>query len=169
MSRLTTALLVAGPRSVGPWDDRIWRIALHASLVEGGSAAYWIPTPETPPLHIVSPSEVVIEDPDVDGLLDTTLLMLASQLGGEQVEAFLIETHNMTLENGVRRIAKFWELLPDTRDALAGMLSSSVRLGVTIFDDLTLFNDQVVLALRDYGFDLDTFSIDPLRLDTPVQ
>lgn len=168
MTRLTTALLVAGPRSVGPWDDRIWRIALHASLVEGGSAAYWSVTPSLPALHDAKPGEVVIEYPDTECIVDTTLMMLATYLGGEQVEALLVDTHNITLDDETRKIANCWELLPDTRTQLAKVLASSLRLGVTELDELTLLNTQAVEGLREFGFDVDVFALRPRELNTPV-
>lgn len=169
MTRSTTALLIAGPRSVGPWDDRVWRIALHASLVEGGSAAYWLVTPTLPELHQVVPSEVVLEYPDVMGVVDAVLMMVASHLGGAQVEGLLCDTHNIATDGDVRRIARYWELFADTRSGLVDLLSPYVRLGITVLDDLSLIDSEVVSVLRHLGFDVDVFALSSLSSEVPSE
>lgn len=157
MTRVTTALMFASPRSIGPWGDRAWRLALHASLVEGGAAAYWTATPTTPAQHEVSSSEVEVEMPDMDGVIDATVLLLASHLGDEQVEALLIESHLLSIQDGVRTIARYWELFPDTRAQICELLSAQVRVGITLLEDLCLIDVEVINALRQLGFDVDLF------------
>jgi hypothetical protein len=160
MSRQTTAYLTVSPKTIAPWGDRTWRISLASQLVEGGSAAYWITTPTQPAENLVSPDEIVIEQPSKEFLLDSILLMLAAHVGDDQIEGYLIDTQNLTLQDGVRKLAPFWDIsAPEVRAFLARKLSEKVRLGITLLENLSLVNDEVINDLRAYGFDVDVFEL----------
>lgn len=157
MSRQTEALLTVSSRTSGPWGDRVWRCALTAQLVVGGSAAYWLVTPTQPANHSVSPAEIIIEVPDDDGMVDAIVMLLSVHLGGEDVEGNLLETHNVSVEDGVRMIAPYWELAPEVGIYLAETMAADVRLGVVMLEQPVMVTEGVLSQLRGMGFDLDVF------------
>ena len=158
MSKQTTALLTVGPKSIAPWGDRAWRIALTAQLVSANSGDYWIVTPTEPANHVVVPSEVLVEAPQQESLIESIIMLLAAHLGDEDVEACLSETHNMEVTDGVRTIAPYWDLSDKrTFGYLTGRLSQMVRLGITVLDEMSLVTPEVIADLRLLGFDVDVF------------
>ena len=160
MTRPTTALLSAGPRTAGAWGDRAWRVALTAQLVSGGSADYWIVTPTVPALHSVEPAELPIEQPGAEFVVDSILLMLAAHLGDSAVEGYLLDSGNISLEGETRVIAPYWDVsAPSTAGYLAGRMSELVRIGITVLDELSPASDEVVDVLRQLGFDVDVFGL----------
>jgi hypothetical protein len=157
MTRVSTALLTIGPRLVGSYGERAWRISGSAQIVEG-STPYWITTPTQPSQYQVSPSEIEVAAPQDDCVIESILFLLASHFGGEAVENYLLETHNISLgENGTRQLARFYELVDETKYFLARNLCETLRLGVIRLDDSSLVNDGVIGALRDLGFDVEVF------------
>lgn len=158
MSRQTTALLFIGPRTLSPWADRAWRVSATAQVVEN-SGAYWIVTPTLPSQHRVSPAEVSVHAPFAEAVVDSVLFLLAAHFGDDEVENYLVETHNVSLQGGTRELAPFYELADTTREYLARKMSEVVRLGFTRLDDLSLVNDNVIAALLRYGFDVEIFDL----------
>lgn len=156
MSRQSTALLTVGPRSIAPWGDRAWRVSGTAQLVEG-STPYWIVTPTLPAIHSATPAEVEVVVPHPEAVVASVLMFLAAHFGDEDVEAYLVETHNVTLRDDVREIAPYYELADETMRFLADHLSRTLRLAVTLLDDFSLVDDEVVAELRALGFDVDVF------------
>lgn len=156
MSRQSTALLTVGPRSIAPWGDRAWRVSGTAQLVEG-STPYWIVTPTLPASHSATPAEVEVVVPHPEAVVASVLMFLAAHFGDEDVEAYLVETHNVTLRDGVREIAPYYELADETVRFLADHLSRTLRLAVTLLDDFSLVDDEVIAELRALGFDVDVF------------
>jgi hypothetical protein len=158
MSKQTTALLTVGPRSIAPWGDRAWRITLTAQLVSANSGDYWIVTPTEPANHVVVPSEVLVEVPQQESLIESVIMLLAAHLGDEDVEACLLETHNIDTSVSVRTIPAYWDISDGrTFEYLTGRLSQMVRLGITVLDDMSLVTPDVVGDLRLLGFDVDVF------------
>jgi hypothetical protein len=158
MSKQTTALLTVGPKSIAPWGDRAWRIALTAQLVSANSGDYWIVTPTEPANHVVVPAEVLVEMPHRDSLIESILMLLAAHLGDEDVEACLIDTHNIEVTEGVRTVAPYWDVSDKrTFEYLTVRLSQLVRLGVTVLDEMSLVSPDVIADLRLLGFDVDVF------------
>ena len=157
MTRQTTAMMMVGPRSVSPWGDRIWRLALSAQLVEGNEP-YWLVSVTQPANHEVKPDTVGIASPDTDNVVMSIVMLLAAHLGSGEVENFLVETHNLTLLENVREIAPFYDLSENTTRALVKELTSSVRLGFTLMEELSLVDAGLVGALRGLGFDVEVFA-----------
>jgi len=158
MSKQTTALLMFGPTSIAPWGDRVWRVAATAQLVEG-SAPYWIFTPTEPAETAASPQMVEVAAPNPEAVVESILMMAAAWFGDSKVENCLIETHNLTMNEGVRELAPFYELAESTQHFLARHLSGNIRLGATRLDEQTLLSAEVVRGLRLLGFDFDTFDL----------
>lgn len=158
MTRQSTSLLAIGPRSLSPWGDRAWRVAATAQLVSG-SGAYWIVTPTLPSQHTVSPAEVTVSVPFAEAVVDSVLFLLAAHFGDDEVENYLLETHNVSKQGGTRELAPFYELADTTRDFLANKMSRLVRLAFTRLDDLSLVNDEVLAALMRYGFDVEVYDL----------
>lgn len=160
MTRQTTALLTAGPRYTGSFGDRAWRLAICSQLVEGSDPAYWISSPTAPPLHLVEPDIVEVDVPYSEAVVDSILMVLCAHLGDEQIEGLLLDSHLVSIEDGIRRVAPYWApLADDVRLNLARPLSSYVRVGFTLLDEFSLVNDEVVGRLRALGFDVDVFSL----------
>lgn len=157
LPKQSTALLFVGPKSVAPWNDRVWRIAATAQLVEG-SVPYWIVTPTEPTQHPVTSSGIEVVSPHTEAVVDSLLVLLGAHFGDDEVEGRMVESHNLNVQDGVREIAPFYELASATRAAIASRLCLSVRLGLTRLDDFTLMDDSVIKSLREIGFDLDLFS-----------
>lgn len=161
MTRQTTALLTIGPRTVSPWGDtNIWRVAGTAQLVEGGAAPYWIVTPTSPAEHSVTPSEMSVEMPTADAVVESVAMLLAAHFGADGLASYLEEHHNLTVgADGRRDVAPYWDV-SDARvlDHLARELSPRLRLGFTLLDDLCLVDEEVVTRLRSYGFTVDVFT-----------
>lgn len=160
MSRRSTALLTIGPSTLSPWGDRAWRVAATAQLVEG-SSAYWIVTSTVPAQHYVSPGGVEVPVPHAEAVIDSVLFLLASHFGDDDVENYLVETHNLSLRGGVRELAPFYELADTTKDYLVSKMAGVVRLGFTRLDELSLVNDEVITALLRYGFDVEVYALSP--------
>lgn len=158
MSKQTTALLTVGPKSIAPWGDRAWRIALTAQLVAANSGDYWIVTPTEPSAHAVRTSEVMVAVPQQESLIESVVMILAAHLGDEVVEACLRDTHNIEVVDGVRELAPYWDISePRTFDYLTGRLGELVRVGITILDDMSLVSPPVIGDLRLLGFAVDVF------------
>lgn len=158
MSRQSTALLTVGPRSIAPWGDRAWRVSGTAQLVEG-SVPYWIVTPTEPANHPAKPSEVGVEVPFTEAVVESILLLLALHFGDDNVADLLVEHENLSIDaEGIRTLAPYPELADAVAQRVASSLSSSLRLGLTLLDDLCLIDDDVVASLRDLGFDVDVFA-----------
>lgn len=157
MTRQSTTVLTVGPSSIAPWGDRVWRVSGSAQLVEG-STPYWIVTPTLPANHPATPAEIEVAAPLPGSVVDSVLLLLAVHFGDDDVEAFLTETHNISVEEGVRVIAPYWDLSDETVGFLAEHLSATLRLGFTLLDDLCLVDDVVIETLRALGFDVEVFA-----------
>lgn len=160
MTLVSTALLYVGPKSVGPWGDNAWRISGTAQLVEG-SSPYWIVTSTQPVQHRVTPDEIEVAAPQDACVVESILFLLASHFGGDVVEKYLVETHNISVgQDGTRELARFYEVVDDAKDFLARHLCEVIRLGITRLDETSLVNDAVIGAMRDLGFDLAIFTED---------
>jgi hypothetical protein len=160
MTRQSTALLTVGPRSVAPWGDtHIWRVSGTAQLVEG-SIPYWIVTPTQPPVHRAMPAEVGVEVPYTEAVVESILLLLALHFGDDDLADYLVEHHNLTIdEDGVRLLAPYPELADDVTQFVASRLSASLRLGFTYLDDLCLVSEDVISVLRDdLNFSVSVFA-----------
>lgn len=158
MSRVSTALLAIGPKSIAPWGDRAWRVSATAQLVEG-TTPYWIVTATQPAQHPVVPAAIEVSSPHSESVVESILFLLASHFGEEPVEENLLETHNIQVSNRRHReLARFYELSDHTKDFVAKRMSQQVRLGFTQLDDLSLVNDEVIQTLRAFGFDVEVFS-----------
>lgn len=159
MSRQSTALLTVGPRFTFPWGDdaKAWRVSGSAQLVEG-STPYWIVTPTQPASHNVSPNAVEVVIPHPELVVDSILMLLAAHFGDNNVEAHLEETHNITMRDGVRVIAPYFELSEATAFFLGERLSQSMRLGMTLLDDMSLVDESVISSLRKLGFPVQVFA-----------
>jgi hypothetical protein len=157
MTRVSTALLAIGPKSIAPWGDRAWRVAGTAQLVSA-SVPYWIVTPTQPAQHPVLPDEIEVSSPHSDSVVESILFLLASHFGDEGVEQSLVETHNIQVNDlGHRELARFYELSQHTQAFLATRMSQQVRLGLIHLDDLSLVSDEVIESLRNLGFDVEVF------------
>jgi hypothetical protein len=160
MTRVSTSLLSAGPRFAGSWGDRAWRLALTAQLVEGSDPAYWIVSPTEPALYRVSPDLVEVDVPHSEAVVDSVILMLAVRLGDENVEGLLLDSHLISLVDGVRTIAPYWApLADDVRSNLAAILSRTIRVGFTQLDEMSLADTSVIVSLRELGLDVDEFTL----------
>lgn len=159
MSRQSTALLTISPLASYPWGDRIWRIAATAQLVEG-STPYWIVNPTEPPNHPCQPAEVEVVVPQPDSVIDSILMLVAAHFGNEQVLVSLVERHNITMQEGAREIAPYYELSEPIRSQLARQLGGALRLGITVLEEQSLVDRQVISGLRALGFDVDVFRSD---------
>jgi hypothetical protein len=122
-----------------------------------------------PAEHPVATPEVLISIPYPIAAAEALILALGAHLGDEQVENLLLETHNIELLDGIRHVAPYWELADTARSLLCNHLKSSVRVGLTVLDGLTLATPEVVALLRDYGFDVDVFTLTDSQLATQVE
>lgn len=164
---MSTALLTAGPRYTGAFADRAWRIAVCAQLVEGSDPAYWMVSPTEPALHLVSPELVEVDVPYSEAVVDSVIMLLATHLGDENIEGLLLDSHLVSVEESVRKIARYWApLADDVRSNLAGILSRTIRVGFTLLDDMSLVDELVIEQLRQLGFDVDVFSLSSSSLAT---
>ena len=167
MTRQTTALITAGPRTISPWADRAWRVSVTAQLVEGSDPVYWIVTPTQPALHSVSPDVVEVDGPFTESVVESVLMLLATHLGDEHVEGLLLDSHLVSLDGDVRQIAQFWSpLADDVVVNLSQRLSQTVRIGFTLMDEMTLITENTVRSLRKMGFDVDVFSLTSSAINT---
>ena len=122
-----------------------------------GSAPYWLVTPTSPAEHPVEQDSVTVEQPDTDFVLDSALMVLGAWFGGDRVADYLVETHNLEVRSNSRSIAPFWDFSTSTRTFIAAELSQYIRLGVTVLDELSLVNGEVIDGLRTLGFDVTVF------------
>lgn len=161
MTRLTTATLIVGPRRRAPWGDRLWAVTAYVSLIEGGSAAYWMSTSVDPRQYNARPAEVVIESPDVDATVDSLLILLGAHLGGADVVGLLEATHNISVApDGTREVAPYWELEERVGNQLGQLLARDYRLGFTQLDGECLVDSDVVARLVSMGFDVEVYNLD---------
>jgi hypothetical protein len=163
MSRSTTVLLTLGPRTVGSWADRAYRVSHTAQLVEGGSSAYWLITATTPAEHAVAPDIIRIENPDPSDVVNSIIMLAAAHAGNGNVEGLLLDTHNIEVVDGVRNIAEFWEVEPRTEANLARELAQTIRMSFTLLDEVNLVTEEVTERLIAVGFDVEVFSLNRER------
>ena len=161
MTRVSTALLAVGPKTISPWSDRAYRVHTQAQLVEGGSSAYWIVTPTQPAQRVVVPDEIELPSPSPEGVVTSVVFLLAAHVGSDNTLGLLEDLHDVTLDGNppVARIAPFWELSEMDTHVLAGQLASRVRLAVTLLDDMSIMDGEPLDMLRALGFDLDVFTL----------
>jgi hypothetical protein len=163
MSRSTTVLLTIGPRTVGSWADRAYRVSHTAQLVEGGSSAYWLITPTSPAEHAVAPDVIRIETPDPSDVVNSTIMLAAVHVGNSTAEGILLDAHNVEIVDGVRQVAEFWEVEPRTESNLAATLAPNIRMSFTLLDEMNLVTEEVTERLIAYGFDVEVFSLNRER------
>jgi len=159
MPSFTTSLITAGPKSIAPWGDRKWRIALSAQYVSGSSSDYWLVTPTNPANHAVDGYALTVPQPDHEGVLDSLIYMLAIHLGDDDLEGYLFDHHNIEVADGLRVPVDFWELTESTRQHLGSRLASQFRLAVTVMDEICPVDPAVVRDLRALGFDVDVYTL----------
>jgi hypothetical protein len=127
-------------------------------LVEG-STPYWIVTPTQPAEYTAMPSEIGVEAPYTEAVVESVLLLLSLHFGDDDLAAYLAEHHNLTVDaEGSRTLAPYPELADEVAAEVARRLSSRLRLGFTFLDDDCLVDDEVVACLRDLGFTVDVFA-----------
>jgi ribosomal protein S8 len=161
MSKQTTALLTVGPRSIAPWGDRQWRVAIHAQLVSANSGDYWLVSPTEPAEHPVKSNVVGVEMPSSESVIESILMLLSAYLGDANVEGYLRETANIELVGRERVIAPYFDVsAPETMMYLAARMSDAVRLGITVLDEMSLVDADVIATLRSWGFDVDVYTLD---------
>ena len=159
MTRQSTALLTVGPKYVGSWaDTNRWVVSGSAQLVEG-NIPYWLVTPTEPAQYKVTPSEVTVEVPHAEVVVQSILMVVACWFANDAVLSLLEETHNVELIAGERRIAPYFDLSDDTVLTLSRKLSDVVRLGFTLLDADCLVNEEVISRLRELGFSVDVFAL----------
>lgn len=112
-------------------------------------------------MHPVSNSAIEVVTPYSESVVDSILVFLGAHFGNDEVENLMSESHNMTVEYGVREVAAFYELAIDTRNRIASSLSQSLRLGFTRLDEFSLVDNAVLESLREMGFDIDVFTLEP--------
>jgi hypothetical protein len=156
VSRQSTAVLTISPLASYPWGDRIWRIAATAQLVEG-SSPYWIVTPTEPPAQMCRQSEIEVATAETESVIDSILMLVAAHFGDEQMLDRLVESHNITIHDGFREIAPYYEVAEPSRSRLAKRLAGFIRLGITSLEDQSLVDANVILGLRNLGFDVEVF------------
>lgn len=159
MTRNSTAALFAGPRSIAPWGDRSWRVALWGQLVEGGAAPHWIASPTAPVLHAVRPDFVRIDQPCDADVVDSIVMTVALHLGDAAAEGLLLDTHNISLDGDARVLSQWWELAPEVLTELAHIVAGTTRLGLTTVSEFSLITSGVVDSLRELGFDTDVYGL----------
>jgi hypothetical protein len=89
------------------------------------------------------------------------MMLIALHFGDDAIESLLIETHNLEVSDGIRTVAPFWDISDShTFEYLTGSLAKSLRLGVTMMDEISLLTTEVTEELRDLGFDVDVFVLE---------
>ena len=168
MSRISTAMLTVGPKTLAPWGDRAWRVSLVAQLVEGASSPYWIVSPTQPAEHAVVPDSISVELPGSGFLIESIVMLLAAHLGDQHVEGYLMDTENIQMVQGSRHIAPYYDVSPASTFAyLTRRLSDSLRLSITVLDEFSMVDGEVVRGLRNAGFDVDVFGLISSGVDAP--
>jgi hypothetical protein len=157
MTRFSSMQLLAGPKSLAPWGDNLWRISYTSQYVTGGGGDYWIPTPTRPLLHEVRGLEILVEDPSLDSLTQSVIYQLALYLGGDAIEGLLLDTHNIQIHAGKREAVPYYEIDNRNLDLLAGSLSESIRLALTFLGENSKSEAQLVSRLRALGFEVTVF------------
>jgi hypothetical protein len=106
------------------------------------------------------PAEVGVEVPYTEAVVESILLLLALHFGDDDLADYLVEHHNLTIdEDGVRLLAPYPELADDVTQFVASRLSASLRLGFTYLDDLCLVSEDVISVLRDdLNFSVSVFA-----------
>jgi hypothetical protein len=157
MSKNTTALLSVGPLTTGPFGDtEQWRVSSQSQLIEGG-IPYWLVTPTQPADYAVGTDVLVIEFPDANSVVASVLMLVATWHGGESVLGYSMDTENVTIDDGKRLIAPYWELSDEGVRYLSTKLKNQVKLAFTIMDDMCLVDAEVIGTLRSIGFHVDVF------------
>lgn len=88
-------------------------------------------------------------------------MLLTAHLGDEALVRRLEQTHNIELQGEERKIARYWDISEGAMfEFLATRLSQQVRLGLTVLDEMSFKNQEVISRLRELGFDVDVFMQD---------
>lgn len=102
----------------------------------------------------------MIEHPGAQFVVDSILMMLSAHLGDAAVEGYLLDSGNISLDGDTRLIAPYWDVsAPSTTGYLAGRMSELVRIGITILEEFSPVDGEVVDSLRRLGFDVDVYGL----------
>lgn len=158
VTKITTAMMFAGPKSIGSFGDEDgWRIGLTCQVVDGGSNG--------PFLICAMPGkeELIIHWQGLE-MLDgahALLLALAIFYGDASVHGWLLETENVTQVGDELTPAPFFEFAPEVERQLVSRMKSIVKLGViTLAPDSSLKQEMVEYLVRR-GLSVERFSSVP--------
>lgn len=145
MTTSSTALLFISPKGAGPFFVPAWRVGTFSELAEGGSnGPYWIiRDPDQP-----GKSYLPLQDLDEDRVVASIALLLAGCIGDSNLEGLLIDTHNLSLEDGRKGFAPFWDLSESDQARIFDKMKGRVRIGINLLDESSLITESVIARLR---------------------
>jgi len=158
MSKNTTAMIFAGPKSFGSFGDSDgWRIGLTCQVVDGATSG---------PFLLCSmpgvPEQIIPwQGLNVEAGVHAVLMALALFYGDGSVQGSLLDTHNIEIESGVARPARFYEFAPEVEKRLFGGLRKLIKVGViNLAPDSSLSQPMVDYLVR-HGISVERFSSIP--------
>lgn len=163
MTKVSTAALLIGQASVGPWGDDAWRLGFTAQLVEGGGGGpYWLVSPPAEGGQRSFPPAIVIDGLDERQVFRSILVLLASiATDGDASSWYRSATGGLAAEEGgtlLQRQPRLFDVALEKR--LSASLTEEFRVGVVLLDEPTVMSSEVVDRLVARGFRTQVFRAD---------
>lgn len=158
MTKSTTALLFIGPSGAGPFHSPLWRVGSTAQVVEGGTnGPFWLISSADDGSEGLMPNYLPIESLHAETVARSVVLLVATLVGSGHIRGLLSDTQNISIVEGRKTFAPYWELADDVLTQITHELSESCRLGIVTLDEPTVLNDAAVQLLRSWGLRVETF------------
>lgn len=167
MAGRTTALIVVGDYSTGPFATREWK-ARHSIALFEKHRPVWVTSPIGPSEYGDTPQEPVVFTFGWSLAQELVLVIAACAVKSPRIMDLLLSEGLASEQSGLLGEPKpILRITDDTADgeALPKMLvetaaeeiRSVVRLALVRLDPITALGDEAVLELRGYGLDVDDF------------
>ena len=154
VTKVTTAVLLAGPKDIGPFsDESAWRIGLTCQVVDGGSNGPFMlcdmpgRTQHAIPWH----------DLGTESAVDAALFALCLYYGDGYILGMLEDTHNVVVEDNDLRLAPFYEFAPEVKARLFERMSGLVKLAVLDFGQESSLTHEALRELEANGLSITRF------------
>lgn len=155
MTKVTTATILAGPKSVGSFgDEDSWRIGLTCQVVDGGSNGPFLLCNMPGRREQVIPWRGLTTESGVSAVL----FALCIYYGDEGMLGLLEDTHNVIAEGGELRIAPFYEFSPEVATILFSRISEIVKIALIPLADDSSLTQEIVEYLALSGIKITSFN-----------
>lgn len=172
MAGTTSAFVLVGEHSVGPFASRTWRARNGVALIEKHRRV-WMPTPIAHGLHEAVSYGPILFPHGLSPAEEMVIVVAACAVRSDEVlEALAREGLGAPLDLGAG-VPTMWLAIDDKRldgpppsseliDLSVKSIRDRARLGLVRMEAQSELGDDSVLWLRAHGLDVDDFRLMPL-------